>query len=70
MLDARLLELAVDGGDLAVEVVDHRDRREHTAAPRRGEVQAPRQLAALAAEEIADRTAVPEGQQLGVDAML
>ncbi len=50
MLGTELLELAVDLGDLRVEVIDHANGRQHAAAPRLGELQARKQLAARASE--------------------
>jgi hypothetical protein len=70
VVGAQGLELAVDGGDLAVEVVDHRHRRQDPRAPRLREIEPREQLAPLAAEQVGHRAAVPEGQKLGVNAML
>jgi hypothetical protein len=48
-------QFALDRGDLAVQVVDQRDRREHGGAPRLGKVQAREQFPAGRTEPIADR---------------
>jgi hypothetical protein len=70
VVGAERLELCVDVGDLGVEVVDHRDGGEHTAAPRLGKLQTPEQLAPAAAKQVRDRAGVAERQQLRVDAVL
>jgi len=70
VLGAERSQLAVDPRDLAVELVDHRDGGQHPAVPGLGKVKAPEQLSPPATEQVTDRAAVPEGQQLGVDAVL
>jgi hypothetical protein len=70
VLDAQRPQLGVDAGDLAVQVVDHRDCRQDPGPPRLWEIQAREPLAAAAAEEVGYRAAVPEGQQLGMNAVL
>jgi hypothetical protein len=61
-------QLGVDGGDLGP---GHRSSPRWPAPrpPRLGKLQAREQLAALAAEAVADRAAVPERQQLRVNAV-
>ena len=49
------LEPAVDVGDLALEVVDQRDRGGDVAAPGLGDLEALEQLAALDPEQVGDR---------------
>jgi hypothetical protein len=62
--------LAFDRADLAVEVVDQRDRGEHVGAPRVGKVEPREQFAAGRAEEAADRAGVSEAHQRRVHAVL
>jgi hypothetical protein len=70
MVGARGSQLAVDGVDLAVEVVDQPQARVDGAAPRLRDVETVQQLAAGDTEEVRDRARMPEGDQRRVDAVL
>ncbi len=52
MLGGDCAQAAVDRGDLAVEIVDQGDGRFDVRAPRLGDREAPKQLAAAGAEEV------------------
>ncbi len=52
MIGAERSQLALDRADLAVQLVDHRDRGEHVGSPGVREIEALEQRAAAAAEQI------------------
>ena len=63
MIDAPLLELHGQLGDLQLEVIDQSQTDVDVGAPRVGDLQAIQQLAAGVAEQIRNRARVPEGDQ-------
>jgi len=63
-------QLVVDRGDLAVEVVDHRNGADHVRAPGLGNGKTLKQLAATDAEEIGDRARRTPGHERRVNALL
>ena len=62
MIDAELAQLALDRADLAVELVDQRDRGENVGSPGVREIEPLEQRAAAPAEQIRDRAGVPEAE--------